>query len=101
MAFFATRDGRMHLDKSLRRVYSRFWGLAALATALTIAGCDGGGKVARSPVHGSVNVDGKPTSGVMVLFCPTDGPPEIQRLRPMGFTDAEGKFQLISINPND
>jgi hypothetical protein len=91
----------MHLEKSLRRVDSRVWVSAALATALMIAGCGGDGKVARSPVHGSVNVDGKPTSGVMVIFCPTDGPPEVQKLRPTGFTDAEGKFQLISIDPTD
>jgi hypothetical protein len=73
----------------------------ALAVMLSMSGCGGDGKVARYPVNGSVNIDGKPTAGVNVIFCPTDGPPEIQRLRPSGFTGADGKFQLITITPND
>jgi hypothetical protein len=87
----------MHLEIELRRYFC----LAGLAGFLLMAGCGGDGKVARSPVHGSVNIDGKPAAGVMLIFCPTDGSPAVQKLRPYGVTDAEGKFQLISINPND
>jgi len=92
----------MHPATVCRRKQRRVTTGLAMAAALGLAGCAGGdGKPARAPVHGSVNVDGKPAAGVMVIFCPTDGPPEIQKLRPTGFTDAEGKFQLISVNPND
>ncbi len=81
-----------------RRVMS--W--LAMAAALAVAGCGGGdGKPARQPVHGSVNIDGKPTAGVMVIFCPVDGSPEVQRMRPSGTTGADGTFQLISVTPND
>lgn len=101
MAFFATRDGRMHLDKSLRRVDSCIWVWVVLANALMIPGCGGDGKIAREPVHGSVNIDGKPAQGAMVIFCPIGGSPELQKMRPSGFTDASGKFELISVNPKD
>jgi hypothetical protein len=73
----------------------------AMAAALAVAGCGGDGKIARYPVHGTVTIDGKPTAGVMLIFCPTDGSPEVQKLRPSGFTEADGTFQLISITPND
>jgi hypothetical protein len=72
-----------------------------MAGLLVSAGCGGDGKVPRSPVIGSVNIDGKPTAGVMLIFCPTDGSPEVQKLRPSGMTGPDGKFQLISITPND
>jgi hypothetical protein len=91
----------MHLDTSLRGSYSRALALAGIASLLSVAGCGGDGKVARYPVNGSVNIDGKPTAGVMLIFCPTDGSPEVQKLRPSGFTNPDGKFQLISITPND
>jgi hypothetical protein len=91
----------MHLDTSLRSGYSRVLAWAGIASLLAIAGCGGDAKLARYPVNGSVNIDGKPAAGAMVIFCPTDGSPEVQKLRPSGFTGPDGKFQLISITPND
>lgn len=91
----------MHLEKVLRRGYGQLFVWAGMASLLVATGCGGDGKVPRSPVNGSVNIDGKPTAGVMLIFCPTDGSPEIQKLRPSGTTGPDGKFQLISITPND
>src|SRR5689334_8436765 len=91
----------MHLPIVGRRKHRQAVAWLTMGAALAVAGCGGDGKVARSPVHGSVNVDGKPAFGVMVMFCPVDASPEVQKLRPTGFTDAEGKFQLISISAND
>jgi hypothetical protein len=95
------RDGRMHLATVCRRNQRQVMTGFAMAAALTLAGCGGDGKIARYPVQGGVNIDGKPTAGVMVIFCPTDGPPDVQKLRPTGITGADGKFQLISVTPND
>jgi hypothetical protein len=91
----------MHLSTRLRFGYRLLFVWMALAGILAAGGCGGDSKVRRYPVNGSVNVDGKPAAGVMLIFCPTDGPPEVQKLRPSGFTDADGKFQLMSITPND
>jgi hypothetical protein len=64
------------------------------------AGC-GDGKLARYPVHGSVNIDGKPAEGVMVIFCPVGGSEEVQKMRPTGVTGADGKFELTTLTGND
>ncbi len=67
---------------------------------LGLVGC-GDGKISRYPINGSVNVDGKPAAGVMVIFCPVGGSPELQKMRPFGITDADGKFQLTLIEKAD
>ena len=73
----------------------------AFVGMVTLAGC-GDGKVARYPVHGSVNIDGRPAEGAFVIFCPVDDAgPQSKSLRPSGTTDATGAFQLITITPND
>jgi hypothetical protein len=69
-------------------------------SVLGITGC-GDGKIKRFPVTCTVNVDGKPAAGAMVIFCPVDGPPELMRQRPAGITDASGKFQLTTLGTND
>src|SRR5689334_14607332 len=73
--------------------------LAACGLCL-ISGCSDG-KIGRNPIHGSVNVDGKPTGGVMVIFCPTGGSDELKKMRPFGFTATDGKFELTSIDKGD
>jgi hypothetical protein len=89
----------MLLISRISRARSLAWiGLAC--TGVLIAGC-GDGKIARYPVQGTVNVDGKPASGAIVIFCPTSGGPELEKLRPMGTADASGVFKLMSIKPND
>ena len=77
---------------------------AAVACGLTClvacTGC-GDGKIARYPVTGTVLVNGQPAEGVLVVFCPTEGPEEVQRERPFGNTDASGKFELTTFTPQD
>ena len=71
-----------------------------LAAVATLAGC-GDGKIARYPVSGQVLVDGAPAQGAMVIFCPTEGSPEVMRERPFSRTDAEGNFELRTFEPGD
>jgi hypothetical protein len=63
-------------------------------------GC-GKGKLPRYPVHGSVNVDGKPADGAMVIFCPVTASEEAKTKRPFGMTGADGKFELTTIVQGD
>ncbi|MFL6543755.1 MAG: hypothetical protein ACJ8LM_01050 [Candidatus Udaeobacter sp.] len=72
---------------------------ALLTSVVAASGC--GEKGFGSQVNGSVNVDGKPAAGVMVMFCPVGGSEEVQKLRPQAFTGPEGKFQLMSRRRGD
>ena len=47
-------------------------------------------------VSGTVNFQGKPVEGATVVFAP-----EGDRRAASGRTDATGKFQLMTLNPND
>jgi hypothetical protein len=83
-----------------------FFSRAALRLGLSVCGLwvVGGcsdGKIGRYPIHGSVNVDGKPAGGVMVIFCPQGGSDELQKMRPFGLTGPDGKFELTSVNKAD
>ena len=71
-----------------------------LLCLVACAGC-GDGKLARYPVHGIVNIDGKPAEGVMVIFCPVGGSDEVQKVRPTGVTGKDGKFELTTLTNND
>jgi hypothetical protein len=73
------------------------WVLAGL---LVLSGC-ADGRVARYPVSGTLNVDGQPAEGAIVIFCPVSTAPEADRLRPAGRTDASGKFDLTTIELGD
>jgi hypothetical protein len=64
------------------------------------AGC-GKAKLPRYPVHGSVNVDGRPAEGAMVIFCPVTASDEAKTKRPFGLTGADGKFVLTTIEQAD
>jgi hypothetical protein len=72
----------------------------ALAGLVAIVGC-GDKKLARYPVHGSVNIDGKAAEGVMVVFCPVAGSDEVQKKRPTGVTGSDGKFELTTMTDKD
>jgi hypothetical protein len=63
-------------------------------------GC-GDGRIATYPVTGAVTVDGQPAEGVLIVFCPTEGPEEFQSERPFGNTGSGGKFELTTFNPQD
>ena len=86
-----------HLKSAVRRAPLGF----ALAALLGLPGCGDDGKIGRYPVNGSVSVDGKAAAGAVTFFCPVGGPPELQKLRPMGVTDTDGKFQLTSFEKGD
>ena len=81
-------------------LWPRAWVSLALGGVLLLAGCSDG-KISRYPINGSVNVDGKPADGVMVIFCPVGGSPELQKMRPFSITGPDGKFQLTSIEKGD
>jgi hypothetical protein len=64
--------------------------LAVSAILIVTTGC---GTPKLLPVSGVVTLDGKPIADAGVLFCPVDrGPPA------SGTTDANGQFQLATIN---
>src|SRR5262249_43079649 len=94
------KSDRMRLAKKWQHSLGRATLYLGLAGALAVTGC-GDGKVGPAPVHGSVNIDGKPAGGVVLFFCPTDGSPEVQKLRPMGVTEADGKFELTTVDKGD
>src|SRR6478672_9587864 len=71
-----------------------------LAGLVAWVGCSDG-KIARYPVHGSVNIDGKAADGVMVIFCPVGGSEAVQKTRPFGFTGSDGKFELTTLQKGD
>jgi hypothetical protein len=59
--------------------------------AAALPGCGGGPRVGE--VEGTVTVNGKPVGKLQVAFYPERAVGE-QRLRSIGFTDAEGKYRL-------
>jgi hypothetical protein len=67
---------------------------------MAIVGCGEKG-IPCNVVHGSVNVDGKPAEGAMVIFCPVGGSEQVQKTRPFGFTESDGKFELLTVKKGD
>lgn len=78
----------------------RFTIILGLLGLLASTGCGKKG-LGIYPVSGVVKVDGNPTPGVMVIFCPVDAADAVKKLRPYAFTDAEGKFQLTTNEKGD
>jgi hypothetical protein len=84
------REGtEMRMFSPLSRVWT--WSFAVFCA--NSFGCNS--HTALYPVEGSVRHNGKAASGVVVTFHPKDGDP-ITAIRPIGFTDAEGKFTLMT-----
>jgi hypothetical protein len=80
-----------------RRVFLRTaWGAAALALG---AGC-GTGKPTAYPVTGKVTVGGKDADGALVCLHPVDGDGP-NAVRPLGYVQQDGTFQLTSYKEND
>jgi len=71
----------------------------ALALGLATAGC-GDGKPTPYPASGSVRVGGKEADGALVRLWPVgaDGPDAV---RPLGYVQPDGTFQLTSYKEND
>jgi hypothetical protein len=88
---------RSRIELRWARAVACFYGLTCVAVS---AGC-GDGKIATYPVTGTVQVDGKPAEGVVVVFCPAEGSDEFRKQRPFGNTDAHGKFNLTTFTPQD
>lgn len=66
--------------------------MAMSVMLLSVAGCGGpGDQPELGQVQGTITFDGKPLSGVAVVFQPDSGRPA------NGFTDAEGKYELTYI----
>lgn len=70
----------------------------AASTALAVLaliGC-GDGRLPRRPVSGSVQVDGQPAAGAVVVLHPVAGSvaAEAEKLRPTGRCDSAGRFFL-------
>jgi hypothetical protein len=74
--------------------------LITVVVSFALTGC-GDGQIARYPVKGTVLVDGKPVAGALVIYCPVEGPPELMRERPYGRTDAQGVYELRTLEPGD
>ena len=62
-------------------------------------GCGGG--TTCSPVRGSVQVDGKPAEGVLVVLHPLSDDQEVARLRPSATTVSGGSFQITCFESGD
>ena len=75
-------------------------GILGLLIVPMSIGCSSG-KLAMYPVTGQVLVDKKAAPGVMVIFCPVEGSEAAKKQRPVGNTDADGKFHLTTLRPND
>jgi hypothetical protein len=65
---------------------------------LLLTSCSG--SAARYPVQGQVLVGDQPVADAMVVFHPQFETPPGQP-KPLGITDAEGKFQLTTLQAND
>jgi hypothetical protein len=75
----------------------RFAGLILL-----VAGCGGGGApVPLHPASGTVQVDGKPTAGVIVRLYPADALDDIDRPQPFATTGEDGTFRLGTFEKED
>jgi hypothetical protein len=72
-----------------------------LALALLVgAGCSGGNRVPLHPVRGQVLYNGSPVAGALVVFHPR-APVAGQAQKPLAYTDAEGRFRLMTERPDD
>jgi hypothetical protein len=75
---------------------------ALLLTLLVVMGGCGDGRIATYPVTGIVNVDSKPAAGAIVIFVPNSTSEEGgDRQRPFAAADAQGKFSLMTFEPDD
>jgi hypothetical protein len=66
-----------------------------LMTLAVVAGCSSNSGPKLAPVSGTVRYKGQPIKDIAVVFHTEQG------MLASGITDAEGKFQLSTINPGD
>ena len=79
--------------------------LPLLCLCLLAAGCGGGVKEGRLPLHpagGKVSVQGQPAGGVLVLLYPAEGSPAAKAgVIPSATTKEDGTFQLSTYGQDD
>ncbi len=75
------------------------WLLGLGAVGLALVGCDEAGPKCY-PVRGRILYKNKPAEGAMVFFHRSEALPNFKG-RPHGRADAQGNFQLTSLNHND
>jgi hypothetical protein len=75
--------------------------VAALAAALLLAGCSGGGdRVKTYPVTGNIYVNGQPAAGAKVACYAIDDP-TLLPLQPHAIAGADGSFKLTTYRTGD
>ncbi|MBN1911736.1 MAG: hypothetical protein JW818_18490 [Pirellulales bacterium] len=92
---------RFALQHSYRQRPAR--GLLVLVVPLiVVAGsCGHSDRVTVHLVEGSAFCQSKPVTGALVVFHPLDPSEKLQKLRPAGKVDAEGRFVLSTYGPKD
>ncbi len=88
---------------SSENTYSRWWPrlLPWLLVALTIVGCEKGGRKVV-PVKGTVTIDGAPMTFGRVLFSPIASEGQMEAGKPaIGYIQSDGTFTLTTYKAND
>lgn len=71
--------------------------MVGVVAMVAFVGCGGGVDSGAVPVSGVVTLDGSPLEGATVTFAPASAGGKAAS----GVTDATGKYQLTTLNPND
>lgn len=69
-----------------------------LALLNGVVGCNSGEKIVPWPVQGSVTMQGKPVAEARITLYSVS---PSSKVRPIGITDSQGKFQLTTLAVND
>ncbi|WP_422931177.1 hypothetical protein [Singulisphaera sp. PoT] len=86
---------------SIRSRLSRFILLVSPTLALAFGCADDAGKVPLYTVTGSVQVDGKPASGVQIRFYPADKVGDLDSLNPTSVSKEDGSFLMGTYTKDD
>jgi hypothetical protein len=70
-----------------------------LSLLLLASGCGSGGPYPQ-PVHGQVLYNSRPIAEALIVFHPLGEYPK-DWPKPTGYSDANGRFQLTTLRPND
>ncbi|MCC9606036.1 DUF4198 domain-containing protein [Blastopirellula sp. JC732] len=74
--------------------YGGRW-IATSVLLVALLGCGRGNPLGLAPVSGRVTLDGQPLADATISFIPEQGRPSTAT------TDAEGRFELTTLNPGD
>jgi hypothetical protein len=76
-------------------------GVVSLSLAAQSVSCRRNGTLPCVKVQGEVQYQDRLVSRGMVLFHPVEQSGPLEKVRPYGYTDATGRFQLTTYEPND